>query len=46
MGREMCLRIILEGMRLTLRTGLAFALGEGHRVVGPRRHRHHCLAAS
>jgi hypothetical protein len=34
-------KIILEGTRLTHKTGLAFALNEHPRIVGPRRYRYH-----
>ena len=35
-----CPKVILEGTRLTHKTGLAFALNEHPRIVGPRRYRY------
>ena len=34
-------KVILEGTRLTYKTGIAFALNEHPRVVGPRKYRYH-----
>src|SRR5512137_2643197 len=41
MGGKMCLKIILEGTRLTMKTEIAFALNDHPRIVGPRRYRYH-----
>lgn len=39
--RKLCPKVILEGTRLTLKTDIAFALNEHHRIVGPRKYRYH-----
>ncbi len=38
---KLCLKIILEGTRLTHKTDIAFALNEHPRIVGPRKYRYH-----
>ncbi len=38
---KLCLKIILEGIRLTHKTEIAFALNEHSRIVGPRKYRYH-----
>ncbi len=39
MPSKLCLKIILEGTRLTFKTEIAFVLNEHPRIVGPRRYR-------
>jgi hypothetical protein len=41
MSAKLCPKIILEGMRLTLKTEIAFALNEHPRIVGPWKYRYH-----
>jgi hypothetical protein len=41
MPPKLCLKIILEGTRLTHKTDIAFALNEHPRIVGPRKYRYH-----
>ena len=41
MTKKLCPKIIIEGTRLTLKTEIAFALNEHHRIVGPRQYRYH-----
>jgi hypothetical protein len=43
---KMCPKIILEGTRLTHKTGIAFALNEHPRIVGPRKYRYHSSLVS
>ncbi len=38
---KLCPKIILEGVRLTYKTEIAFALNEHPRIVGPRKYRYH-----
>ena len=40
-GRKLIPKVLLEGTRLTWKTGIAFGLNEHPRVVGPRRYRYH-----
>jgi hypothetical protein len=41
LSSKLCPKIILEGTRLTFKTGIAFALNEHPQIVGPRRYRYH-----
>ncbi len=38
---KLCPKVILEGVRLTYKTEIAFALNEHPRIVGPRKYRYH-----
>jgi hypothetical protein len=43
---KLCLKIILEGTRLTHKTNIAFALNEHPRFVSPRKYQYHSALIS